>query len=234
MNTEIPGNEGQQPNPADVAADATQTGDKSQGSTEGDAADGSGQGGEHAADTAADKTTEGDGPKDDTAAAGAPETYADFTLPEGYELTGERLEQAQSMFKDLNLTQEQAQKLVDRYVTLDGENATARQKVLDDARDQRIEQWGSESRSELGDKYDATVEQARYAVQTINDPKLKEAFDAEGWGNHPSLIKAFAFFGAMLKESPMDGVGGNNARGQSASTGDPEQDRANRMYPPKR
>jgi hypothetical protein len=230
MNTEIPGSEGQQPNPADAAVDATQTNDKAQDSTEGQAADGSGQGGENATATDDGQKPEGDGQKDDTAAAGAPESYADFTLPEGYELTGERLEQAQAMFKDLNLTQEQAQKLVDRYVTLDGENATARQKLLDDAREQKIEQWGNESRAELKDQYDSTVESARYAVQTINDPALKEAFDKEGWGNHPSLIKAFSFFGKMLQENPMDGLGGNNQRGRT-STGDPEQDRANRMYP---
>ena len=40
----------------------------------------------------------------------APETYADFTLPEGVELDTALLTDAAPLFKELGLTQEQAQK----------------------------------------------------------------------------------------------------------------------------
>src|SRR5262249_30940575 len=47
--------------------------------------------------------------------AGAPETYADFKLPEGYELDKEVAAEAGGLFKGMNLSQVDAQKLVDFY-----------------------------------------------------------------------------------------------------------------------
>lgn len=44
---------------------------------------------------------------------GAPEKYEDFTLPEGMAMDAEALEAYAPVLKDLNLTQDQAQKLVD-------------------------------------------------------------------------------------------------------------------------
>lgn len=44
---------------------------------------------------------------------GAPEAYAEFKLPEGVKVDAERLEAALPLFKEMNLTQEQAQKLVE-------------------------------------------------------------------------------------------------------------------------
>ncbi|HET9131900.1 MAG TPA: hypothetical protein VFO86_13180, partial [Terriglobia bacterium] len=68
-----------------------------------------------------DKKPEGEGDKkpDDkenpTKIEGAPEKYADFTLPEGFKFDDKTLEAATAVFKDLNLSQEGAQKLVDLY-----------------------------------------------------------------------------------------------------------------------
>src|SRR6266403_5217690 len=47
---------------------------------------------------------------------GAPETYTDFTLPEGVKLEGETLKSAQELFKALNLPQDGAQRLVDFHL----------------------------------------------------------------------------------------------------------------------
>src|SRR5262245_53151779 len=46
----------------------------------------------------------------------APEKYEDFKVPEGYTLDGEVGKEASAMFKELNLPQEAAQRLVDFYV----------------------------------------------------------------------------------------------------------------------
>src|SRR5215471_1468131 len=47
--------------------------------------------------------------------AGAPETYSAWTLPQGYELDSGVSDAAGKIFKELNLPQEAAQKLVDFY-----------------------------------------------------------------------------------------------------------------------
>ena len=153
--------------------------------------------------------TKADDAKDE--ANGAPEAYADFTLPEGYTLDGERLEAAQAKFKALNLTQAQAQDLVDFYCQADGENASVRAAFLEQERAQRIETWGQQAKQELGAKYDESITLARAAVAAVNDPALLEAFNNEGWGNHPALIKAFAKFGEIVRGSGPKGLGNETA-----------------------
>jgi hypothetical protein len=139
---------------------------------------------------------------------GAPEAYADFALPEGYTLDGERLEAAQTKFKALNLTQVQAQELVDFYCSADGENATVRQQFLESERSQRIEQWGQQAKSELGAKYDESLALARAGVESVKSDALMAAFESEGWGNHPELIKVFAKLGELTRGSGPKGLEG--------------------------
>lgn len=67
-------------------------------------------------------------PKEETP-PGAPEKYA-FTAPEGQELDTSALAQFEPVARELNLTQEQAQKLVDVYP-----------KVLAGVQQQQAESW---------------------------------------------------------------------------------------------
>lgn len=145
---------------------------------------------------------------DDQQPTGAPEAYTDFTLPEGFALDGARLETATGFFRESNLTQAQAQAAVDLFCKLAGDDATALTSALDTARATRIEEWGKQAKDQLGDKYDATVDDARMLLQAYGTPELKEAFDTEGWGNHPELLKVFAVAGRVLKDSGMPGTGG--------------------------
>ena len=76
---------------------------------------------------------------------------------------------------------------------------------------QQRDEWGKQAKAELGDQYDAEVKFATTAVHALQNPKLVEAFDNLGWGNHPELIKAFAMFGKMMRDSPVDGIGNGGA-----------------------
>lgn len=199
-----------------TATDATPKGDTGTvpGQSEGQ------DGGNNAA--AAEDGKTGDGQAE--VPEGAPEAYETFTLPEGYTLDGERLEQTQALFKELGLPQDKAQKLIDRYCQVDTENTTNLTAATEAARAQQRETWAAEAKAELGDQYQPTVDRAYLAVQAIGNPKLTAAFNDLGWGNHPELIKAFAHFGGLLKESPMDtgGQGGGEAKPKTL---------ADRMYP---
>lgn len=148
---------------------------------------------------------------------GAPEQYEAFKVAEGFKLEGERLASAQTLFKELNLTQPQAQRLVDEFTKLAGEDGSAIATALEQQRVQQVEQWGQDTKAELGDKYDETTGLARTAVQAVNDPELTKAFNDLGWGNHPRLVKAFAFFGQFLRDSKVDGLGGGTSDGPGAS-----------------
>lgn len=188
---------GQQPNPGEAVTDPAASAEAAK-PTEAGAAEGEGEG--QPAATEGEGAGEGQGKP---VQEGAPEAY-EFTVPEGYTLDGERLEQTQTLFKELGLTQEAAQKLIDRYCQVDTENTTNLTTATEAARAQQIEAWGQQAKAELGDKYESTVTQARLAVQTFGDEAATEAFDTLGWGNHPALIRMLGKAGALLGEGSME------------------------------
>lgn len=160
-------------------------------------------------------------------AAGAPEAYEAFTLPEGYTLEGDRAERASTLFKELNLPQAQAQKLVDAFCQADGENRSLLSEVIEGERAKQVEIWGAQTKESLGDKYDETVAAAQLAVVAIEPDKngpLHQAFNDLGWGNHPQLVAAFAFFGKRIGGDSMKGMGGDAVGAEGKTL-------AQRMYP---
>lgn len=189
--------------------------------------EGTGDGGD--AKGATSKDTQGEGGKsgkpDSDTAAGAPEQYEAFKVPDGFSLEGDRLGQATEFFKAKGFTQEQAQEAIDLYTRMAGEDTAALQQAVEAQRLQQIEQWGTETKQQLGSKYDETVGLATTAVKAINDPELTKAFNELGWGNHPAMVNAFAFMGRFLRDSPMDGLGGST----TSATG--ERTMGQRMYP---
>lgn len=238
MNTETAtpaGDQNQNGNqPGATATDAT--GQKAATATDAGGADGQGDGGKASATADDAGGTGGDGQQtgqqpganaEGTATgdppAPEPPAYADFTLPEGFTLEGERRDQAHALFRDLGLDQERAQKLVDFYVAEQAATAGDVQTAIQSAIDTQREEWGRQAVAELGDRYQEEMSYARTAVQAVNSPKLEAAFIELGWGNHPELVKAFATFGRMMRDSPMD-----TGRGGAAQADKPLHER---MYP---
>ena len=166
-------------------------------------------------------TPETDGPKEGEGTQdGAPEAYEAFTLPEGYKLEGERMSTATEFFKANNFTQAQAQQAIDLFTKITGEDIGAVTQALEAQRVQKIETWGQQAKESLGAKYDETINLARTAVQHINDEELTAAFESEGWGNHPALIRTFAKVGELLRDSKVEGLGGNTATASDQSEGE--------------
>lgn len=143
-----------------------------------------------AADPAADPEAE---------AAGAPEAYADFTLPEGFTLE----EAAGTEFKDVakayNLNQSQAQKMVDLASGLVQRTLQGFQ----DSHQQQVVQWAEQAKADPevgGRNYEANVQVALSAVSQFGDPELKAAFESMGLGNHPAFVRAFYRIGKAMNE----------------------------------
>lgn len=239
MNTNTTPSDSQQPNPGAVDGAGTTDAAKpnEQPATESAVADGQGDGGDKTGSDAGNqgkpdntgvegKAGDGQTTADEEAPAltGAPEAYADFTLPEGFTLEGERKDVALSLFRDLGLSQAGAQRAIDHFIKTVGEDAAMQQQAMEAAVAQQRDDWGKQAKAELGEQYDAKVALARTAVQAMQNPKLVEAFDNLGWGNHPELIKAFAMFGEMMRDSPVDGIGNSGAAPQKLKPW-------NRMYP---
>lgn len=138
------------------------------------------------------KTTETE-PKPPSSPSGAPESYTDFKLPEGYELDKGIKEEVGPLFKGMNLSQDQAQQLVDLYSKHALKTHEESLKLWSETR----EKWISEAKAdpEIGGKLPEVKAVVSRAIDGLGNSALatafREAMDYTGAGNHPAFIKVF-------------------------------------------
>ncbi|EMR3496153.1 TPA: peptidase [Klebsiella pneumoniae] len=190
--------------PAPAADPAKPEGDKPQHGAEGDKPQD-------------DKPADGDKPADkpddkEQKQEGAPEKY-EFKPAEGQELDTAALEQFEPIARELNLTNEQAQKLVDAYPKI----LAGVQQRQADAWQAQTEEWAATVKADKeigGDKLTANLGVAQRALDTFGTPELKEYLNGTGLGNHPELVKAFVKVGKAMSE---DGVVTGKESGQRSA-----------------
>ena len=141
----------------------------------------------------------GDAPKD---AGGAPESYEPFNLPEGVKLESEDLEAFTGFAKELNLSQEQAQKLLERDLAV---RKSIEERVNAEA-DAAIKGWLEAARADKeygGERFDANIAVARKALEAFGTPELKAMLDSSGLGNHPEAIRFMYRVGKAISEDKL-------------------------------
>ncbi|KAA0020728.1 peptidase [Salinicola corii] len=137
----------------------------------------------------------------------APEAY-DFKLPEGFEgeLNQDAIGEFEPIARELDLNQEQAQKLVDIYTR---QSQAAHQKQIEQYRETQ-EQWVKDLKSDAefgGAKFDANIKHAQRAIQEFGNDGIKSLLDQSGLGNNPDVVKMFAVIGKrMAEDSPGQGT----------------------------
>lgn len=134
----------------------------------------------------------------ETQTQGAPEKY-EFKYPDGYQVDESALGEYTSAFKELGLTNEQAQKLVD----MDAKRSASSTEAALAAHKQQVDTWVGELQNDPdfgGAKFEANVEIANKAMAAFGSPELKQFFKDTGLGNHPLLVKAFHKAGMQLGE----------------------------------
>ncbi|HBR0871262.1 TPA: peptidase [Klebsiella pneumoniae] len=165
-----------------------------------------------------DKPADGEKPKDKPAEEkeqkqeGAPEKY-EFQAGEGVELDVEALKDFEPVARELNLTNEQAQKLVDAYPKI----LAGVQQRQAEAWQAQTEEWAATVKADKeigGDKLTANLGVAQRALDTFGTPELKEYLNGTGLGNHPELVKAFVKVGKAMSE---DGVVTGKESGQRSA-----------------
>lgn len=155
------------------------------------------------------KPAEGtDGTADDAKGDGAPDTYEDFSYPEGLEVDEKALVDFKELAKDMNLSQEMAQKLVDYD--------TARSKVSNEANTEYynslMNEWQDTVRKDEeigGTAFDESLGSARSALDHFATPELMEILETSGMGNHPEIVRVFSRIGKAVKEDKIR-IGGAN------------------------
>jgi hypothetical protein len=150
--------------------------------------------------------------------AGAPEKYADWKVPDGFVLDATAAAEAAPLFKELGLTQEQGQKLVDFYSKNMVASKTASDKAFADARAGWVDQLKADPvlGKELapGGKVRTTVNSA---LESLQNPKLvsdfKEAMDQSGMGDNPAFVRVIYALASKLTEGTY--VQGQPVKGQA-------------------
>lgn len=154
---------------------------------------------------AADPPAADIGKTDPPAATGAPESYTDFKVPEGLTYDAASAGDFLAVAKELNLTQDQAQKLVDLYAN--------RMLEMQNAPKAQSEAWYKESiklyKTEELDLANKTL--SRFA-----DKEFIELLANTGLSNHPKMIGLFKSIGEQISEGKFVDSGGGGI-GKSAA-----------------
>lgn len=171
-------------------ANAAKDGDDTAGA--GDASDDADKDGD-TSDKDDDKAGKGDddadGKNDDADQDVVPEDGKyEFEVPEGMELDEKMAEAMSPLFKELGLTQKQANQLVATYgeQVKDQAEAAAQQFV------DRVTEWTDAAKAdkEIGnDNWDASVAAGNAALQKFGTPELTHALGETGMSNHPEMIR---------------------------------------------
>jgi len=161
--------------------------------------------------------------KKDDEAKGAPEAYTDFKLPENFKANDQFLGEFKNIAKELNLSQEQAQKLVDLQ-TKEGANTAQRfTSELQAHVDKTATGWATAAKADPeygGEKFTENVAIAKQALDTFGTPELKNLLKESRLGSHPEVIRFMFKAGKAISQ---DGF----VPGRSASA---SKDAASTLY----
>lgn len=149
-----------------------------------------------------------------------PETYADFKVPEGYTLDKSVMAEAAPIFKEMNLTQAQAQKLVDFYTK---QSQASVDKPYQDYLATR-KTWQDQVKADFGNQLPEVKATIGRALSTLPPEVVKgfrEAMDATGAGDNPAFVKAFYTLAKSVIEGRPVTPGGPSPQGQGAPTSRP-------------
>jgi hypothetical protein len=165
---------------------------------------------------------------------GAPEKYTDFKLPDGYEFDPKAKTAFETTAKELNLTQDGAQKLINIWAEHAAQSARAPYDLWADTQ----RQWHTEIESRFGGADGAAKMSAgiNAAINNVLPPSLQKSFraalDFTGAGSNPDLLEGLS----ILLKPHMEARPVPGGRPNDKANTDPGQPRgpidpAAAMYP---
>ena len=136
---------------------------------------------------------------DDKVDGKAPEAYEKFSLPEGYEYDEKLAGDFGGVAKELGLSQDKAQKLVDHYIQL-----TQKAIQVHNERSAQIsEEWKTSAETDKeygGAKFAENIAVAKKALESFGTPELTKHLNESGLGNHPEIIRFCWKVGKLLSD----------------------------------
>jgi len=128
---------------------------------------------------------------------GAPKSHEEYALPA--ELPNDVVDWYKKTAHDAGLSQEQAKKVVDKYIELNRDFAAKQEEQM------KIQttNWANELKAEIGNAFDNRIQVAKRAVENFGGQELKDILNQTGLGSHPVVVKMFAKIGESLLEDSL-------------------------------
>jgi len=126
---------------------------------------------------------------------GAPEKY-EFKPTEGIQFDDKVIGKYSEVAKELNLTQDGAQKLLSDVAPLIAQQQAERFKAT-------IEGWEAEAKADKeigGDKFAENLSVAKKGIDAHFSPEFVKLLDQTGLGNHPEMIRGFVKIGRLVSQ----------------------------------
>lgn len=134
--------------------------------------------------------------------SGAPENY-ELKFAAGTEVDQALLDKATPIFRELNLSNEGAQKVADFYAEMQAGDAAAAQTEVDEW----IEQC--KANPEIGGvNFETNVKKAQAALGWIGTPTLSKFLSETGMGSHPEVVGMFLRLHNKIGEDTIAGRSG--------------------------
>jgi len=140
-----------------------------------------------------DQKPEGEKPEE-KAKSDVPESY-EFKIPEGMAIDEALVESFSPLAKELGLTQDKAQQLVDFYAKQEAGRA--------EVWTQTQATWAQETKADKeigGDAFDKNVAIANQAVSKFGSPEFVKALKDTGVANHPEFVRFCLRVGKAISE----------------------------------
>lgn len=138
----------------------------------------------------------------------APEKY-EFTAGKDQELDKEAVAAFEPVARELGLSNEQAQKIVDVYGSTIMPQLVKQQA---DAWQKQVTDWAETVQADKELSSVESIGNAQKAMEQFGTPELKEYLNETGLGNHPELIRIFSKIGKSMSEDGFVGGSSENAR----------------------
>ena len=130
-----------------------------------------------------------------------PAAYADVKWPEDFPMPESAAEELKSTAREMGLTSEQVQKLVD----LEARYARSGAQQSEEEKRQIVERWADQTKAFYGPRLGEAIALAVRAADAFGGPELRELLQATGLGNHPVIVRTFNEIGKCISEDCLPG-----------------------------
>lgn len=168
----------------------------------------------------------------DKAPEGAPEAYADFTAPQGFQLNKDAIAKALPVFKELNLTQDAAQKLVNLYAEQSGPagNQADYEAVRTGWRNEVLKDTSLSTGTDLKPAVKEAIGRTVQALGPELSNEFRQVMNVTGVGDNPAFVRALFKLSEFVTEGRPTSGRGPSPHGQKAPDAGPTST-AKAMYP---